>query len=284
MQQVHIFSDIENNFTDTRTFKEKSADILSMMVKDLFFGVQTIYNQYFTPQEFYDSYCYLDKEKLEWQENEGLILLIHGLLGHPSHWVGHVEEIKKGSINFLINAPFVFKQGNCSLEEAAGPILEIAKQYILDNPGKPICIFSASNGARISNYIDIHLREYNVNMIISSIAGAHLGSKKMNFINQVPIIRSFFDENLRSELSYESDHAKDMIESLRRKIGMGTREYYFFASTEDYLVTPYTSSLPNLFQKEKYFLIHGEGHGSIPFKVRKTQVQFCINRLSRFIK
>lgn len=264
---------------DSRTISEKSSDILSMVCKDLVYGFKIIHNELKTQDDFYNKYTTIQRDQFEWKNNKGLILLIHGLFGHPSHWLSHIEEIQNNSNEFLIKAPLVFKRGNCSLEAAAKPILELVQDYLDDNPGKPICILSASNGARISNYIDINLRNYPVDLIISTIAGAHLGSTKMNLINQIPIVRSLFDERLRGELSYQSQLTQIMVEEMKKKIEQGSRKYSFFATREDCLVTPFTSSLPQLDHKEKFFLLQGEGHGSIPNRVKKTQIQLCLKQL-----
>jgi len=261
---------------DERSLIKKIAHKLKAAFKELFFGLIIVFNRfktsYFKKEEFV-----FPNEMQKWDATKkGLFLCIHGLNDHPSIWEYHIKNLKNKNLNIEIKAPYVCYSGNCSLEKAAIPILDFLINYIDINPGKPICILGVSNGARIADYIDVALREREVNIKISTVSGAHYGTTKMNLLNKLQFATNLFDDHLKNEMCYGSENVRGIISSMRKKIEKGSRSYDFYSTTEDYIVTPFYSALPVIHQNESHYLVHGEGHASIVSKTRKHQLHTCV--------
>ncbi|MEC7838667.1 MAG: hypothetical protein VX777_01355 [Chlamydiota bacterium] len=267
---------------DNRHWFTKIYDKLKASTKELICGLTIVLNRTIANYRQQEEFV-VPSEKQAWDhKKKGLFLCIHGLQDHPSVWKYHIKLLKKLNLEVEIKVPYVRFKGNCSLETAAKPILHLLLDYIKSNPGKPICILGVSNGARIADFIDLSLRDVDVNIKISTIAGAHYGSTKMNYLNKWAVTEKIFDEYLRSEMQYGSHNVRDVISSMRKKISVGSRSYDFYATTEDYIVTPFNSSLPIINQNENYYLLHGEGHASIVWKTRKHQIDSCTEWMRQF--
>ena len=135
-----------------------------------------------SPFNSFRKYYSVSPENSWKEDNQGLYLLIHGLMGHPSIWNSHLAKLHQIHPEAEIKAPFVAHKGNCSLEEASASLLKMVKDYAKRNSGKPICLIGVSNGARIAAYLETTLRKEDLNpkIKVSAIAGPFLGTKVIN--------------------------------------------------------------------------------------------------------
>lgn len=267
----------KNLIQDGRSWILKFYHRISSIVLEFFSVITLFFNRIKATIFKKKEYVVPGTQKLNWPKtNRGLCILIHGLRAAPSDWEGHIKALKKRVSDIEIIAPYIYKKGNCSLEDAAQPVLELVKDYIKHHPENPICLMGASNGGRIAGYIDVKLRDLNVNIKVSTIAGAHYGSKLATFVAKIPLIRKILSKDLKSELSYGSFQVREILEAMKEKVTIGSRSYDFYATTEEYMVTPFISCLPRICQGEKYHIVYGHGHCSIVKKVRNHQIDTCL--------
>lgn len=209
----------------------------------------------------------LDKISRIWKkENEGLFVLIPGLNGNPNLIAtSYAEAIKKAHPNkYEIRVPHVPHRGNCSIEKAFTPILSMVRDYIHKNPGKPVCLIGHSNGGRIAAFVETGLRNEDVNIKVTGIAGAFFGSSNMTTLNNYNIAPYIADEALSAEMPEGSNKAKEIISSMQKTPTKGTRDYTFYATANDVVVTPFSSSFPKVHHgNPKYHLVTGHDHASI---------------------
>ncbi len=219
-------------------------------------------------------------KKVDWShKSDTLFVLVHGLRGHPSVWEAHVNLIKTHP-KFDVFAPFVPFQGNCSLEEAATPILPNILAYTKTHPGNPICLLGVSNGSRIVTWLETELREKapTTAVKVSTIAGVHFGSSVITLLEQFGFGRLLFHPAILQELAYGSRKAKELMEKVQKPLPpeVADRDYEFYAATADMHVPNIDSSLPILNRGEHFHLIHGHGHNSIVAAIAKQQIDSCL--------
>lgn len=216
-------------------------------------------------------------------DNKGLIVFIHGLNSTPETgrnlYKKEIENQAKGK--FEVWVPSVPKQGNCSLEEAAKPILEMIEKYIETNPGKPVQLIGHSNGGRIIAYIETHLRNKEVDMRITGIAGAFFGSKLINLYTPIGTTNFFFSPHILRDLKTDSKKSKELINEMRKEVTIGSREYTFYATVNDLAIPNFTSCLPNIQQNEKCHVLKGCGHSDIQKVVCKKEIEKVIDFLRK---
>jgi len=223
---------------------------------------------------------------IEWQkESRGLVVLVHGLRSFPAAWFSQIKLLKRyPKVDLFV--PSVTKQGMCSLEEAADPILKTLQDYAAKNPGRPISVLGVSNGSRIATWLDVKMRKYfpKTPMRISTIAGVHFGSSQMNLMKRLGVAKWLYPVSLREELAYGSKKAKELLAKvstpLPRKCAL--RSFEFFATTEDLLIPDNESSLPELGLGEKRYLLHGHSHDSIVTAVAESQIKGLISWMRQF--
>lgn len=261
---------------DNRSIAKKIWHVICTIVRECLAGIAILYRK--IKSFFTTAPEYLPPNKTpSWRENScGLILLIHGLHNHPSIWEGYIQALRSKKLEIDICAPAIPKEGDCTLEKAAKPVVAIAKNYLQKHPGKPICLLGISNGARIATYVDVQLRKYPVDILVSTIAGAHLGTKCANFIAKVPLINRLYSTSIKKELAYKSDTSRRLIDALRKPISVGSRKYDFYAATEDHVIVPYKLSLPIIDHGESHHILNGVGHLSILPATQKRQINACI--------
>jgi hypothetical protein len=219
--------------------------------------------------------CTPNGEKQSWNpDNRGLFVVLHGLKGSPVYAaVTYQEKIHKLHGNkYEVRVPFVPKKGNCSLTEAADPILAIVLDYIEQNPGKPICLIGTSNGARIAAYIETRLRHLNVNIRVTGIAGVFYGSSSMNTIASLNIAQLVLHPSVIADLMVGSDTSKSLIEAMQAPLETGTRTYEFYATVNDAYIPNFSSCFP-VVPNAKYNLHSGQDHKSLQVAVRDEELQ-----------
>lgn len=209
--------------------------------------------------------------------SEGLYLFIHGLKGHPTVWKDYTKRLTKEKPQCDVIAPYVHLRGNCPLENAAEPVLQIVREYIKDNPGKPLYITGTSNGGRIAAYIETHLDPEQMNgcsLHFVSVAGVHAGTKRVEILpRNNRVVNKVIDPELVEEFRYNGSFAQGLHQKLQQKqkqwknYGI-TVTHRYYASKEDTEVTPTHSALPKLDDgNTSYQILEGESHGSIVKKV-----------------
>jgi hypothetical protein len=207
-------------------------------------------------------------EKHEWkiENNKGLYVVIHGLNASPktTAW-NYVSQIKKEHPNtYEIRAPHVHEKGNCSLKDAAKPILKMVNSYIAKNPGKPIHLIGTSNGARIAAFVEVALRKKNVNIRITAVAGVFFGSKTMEILTKWPLVRAQFHNSIIQDFKIASKRSKNLIEKMREPVTIGSRSYEFYATPNDESMPNRSSSLPREIPGATYHpFVSGQSHISI---------------------
>ena len=211
------------------------------------------------------------------KENKGLYIAIHGLRGRPNIWSNQLVTLRKKQPGYEIRVPFVPKGGNCPLSEAVEPIEAMIRSYITEHPDKPVCLLGVSNGARIAAELEVRLRDTKTPVKISCIAGVLSGTKRLHDVYWLAKI--IYTTPLIDELLYQSRTVLHLLNRMRGQLPYGVeRSYDFYASPNDIQIKPYTGSFPILSHKDvKYYVVHGENHGSIASRVSDIQTKRCMD-------
>jgi hypothetical protein len=174
--------------------------------------------------------------------------------------------------------------------EASKPIEKIARKYIdyqIQMKEKcviPLTLHGYSNGARIAfnilnNLIDPDLenrlksKHLRLSITFISVSGLLNGTKSWHFriINQVALLKWIFQHILKIdpqvfvEFQYNHKHYEKLKERARqiRHSEHISLKYEFYASRDDEMITPCSSSLPILGKNEKHVILKRQGHLSI---------------------
>ncbi|MFT4553172.1 MAG: hypothetical protein ACI9S8_001808 [Chlamydiales bacterium] len=226
-------------------------------------------------------------------ETGALIVLIHGLNGHPSILDGHYDFFQNRSVT--IYQPYVWKKGYCPLEEAAASIYENVLAWAKQYPQKPLVFVGVSNGARLSGYISAKLvKSGNITnpIKVSSIAGPFRGTRMLGISEReevkggrisktVDIIKSVFGvlymgRELAEELRYKSGRAKRLMENMRDAAATHPVSYDFYATKADSRVTCLDAALPERVEGAYYEIMEMEGHSSIVRAIKERQGERCM--------
>ncbi len=258
---------------DHRATWKKIVDLVVSLVRELFYGLSLFYHWVF------GSHPQRGVRELALQpESRGLFVLIHGLHGKPEIWASQLALLQEERADLF--APDVHATGICSLEEAANPLLPVLVDYARRNPAKPICLLGVSNGSRIATWLETRLRQETPQtaIMVSTIAGVHLGSSRMNLVHDWRVANWVYPAVLREELRYGSSTARRLLDQVMAPLpaGCAPRNYEFYATTEDQSVPDLDSSLPELNKGERYHLIHAHSHDSIVAAVAEQQVRSCL--------
>ncbi len=254
---------------DKRSSWEKKLDRVLSLFREVRYGCSFVYHYLFSAK------YHLCGEKRVWnKESKSLCVLVHGLRSHPCIWRPQIKLLKKHpEIDLFV--PFVPKKGNCSLEDAAIPILPTILDYAKQHPGKPICLMGVSNGSRIVTWLETQLREKAPRSAVrvSTIAGIHFGTPRVNWLEKYRLAVCFLKPVIREELSFGSQKAQDLMQKVLKPLPPNTapRSWDFSASTEDFQVPHLGTSLPNLPGATRH-ICHGYGHTSIVGAVAEEQI------------
>lgn len=296
---IYTHKDLPIKFVDTRSPLQKVKDEVFGELRNLNFFFKELKGKYssFFNRKQPKEYCDPDKPETwrTWEKQSvGLHLFIHGFRGHPSIWERYIKTLKINNGQADIRAPFVPKTGDCSLEQASASIKNIAKSYLLDQIAEKendlisLNITGVSNGGRVALNIldglideDIEnaLKEKNLKVVIkvNSIAGVLRGTTNwsLRFANLCKFTRWIAEDILKispealNEFQYESETSTQLLDKTRtiQNSEQVAYKFDFYATTEDHLVEPYTSSLPVLGKGEGHHIIHAEGHIGIVDRV-----------------
>lgn len=265
---------------DKRSSWVKKQDRLLSIFRELRYGCSFVYHYLFSAK-----YHHCGEKRVWNKESKSLCVLVHGLRSHPCIWRPQLELLKRHpEIDLFV--PFVPKKGNCSLEEAAVPILPTILDYAEQHPGKPICLMGVSNGSRIVTWLETQLREKAPRSAVrvSTIAGIHFGSPVVNWLEKYKLAFLILKPVIRKELAFGSQKAKDLMEKVTKPLPPNTapRSWDFSATTEDLQVPHLGTSLPNLPGATRH-IRHGHGHSSIVEAMAEEQIRSYVKWMGHFL-
>jgi hypothetical protein len=255
---------------DQRSCGMKLVDLIISIFRHALYSVKFAYQKRTMKNR---QYC---EQNIQWSpQSKGLVVLLHGLNSDPAVWHSQLSLLSKET-EISTFAPVVPNRGMCSLSAAAAPILPTVLDYIAKNPQKPVCILGFSNGSRIATWLETRLR-YQAPLapvMVSTIAGVHLGSHRVDLMNTCRLPNYFFPETLRSELTYNNPYAIELLNAVRAPLPLhcAPRKYEFYATTEDILVPDLDSSLPQIHKGERHYVVHGQSHGSLVSAIAQKQI------------
>ncbi len=259
-------------YYDHRESWRKPIDLIVSLFRQLHYSFSVLYYQLFCLDPQHGKHEIKCKDK-----SQGLVVLVHGLRNTPAAWHSQLSLLDRHPIDVF--APFVHERGMCSLEEAAAPLLPILENYTKNNLGKPLCLLGTSNGGRIVAWLETELRRIApaTPVKVSTIAGVHLGSSRMNLLKDLGLAKYFYPSALQEELPYNSGKAQELLNRIKAPLPEGCkRSYEFYATTEDLSIPNLDSSLPKLNRGESVHVVHGHSHSSIVTAVAEKQISSCL--------
>ena len=268
--QPYCYTQAESNYA-LKSLCERMVNVALMIARTvkfiLFIAPSFIYHLVHP----HPAYCN-PAEQREWREdNEGLYVFISGLKSHPIWAEGHRSRLEREQPNMEVRIPSIPHNGDCSLEEAAQPIVEMIRDYIQQNPGKPICLIGTSNGGRIAAKVETALRGEGAPIRVSALAGVFFGSQRMDRLAHWHIADYLFNPAVVQELQTGSEVSIALIEAMRAETE-DPRAYEFFASANDEFIPNFSSCLPIFGRGETFRVVEGENHFSITHSARREQL------------
>jgi hypothetical protein len=268
---IHRSSYVQTSFESQ--YKELPA---SERLGNLF---RTIYNSSLfylsvTPRVIRSLLSTSSEVERSWKEdNQGLFMIIPGLSEKPHFFsISYLEQIEKDHPGkYEIRVPNVVNTGNCSLEDAAEPILKTVLDYIEKNPGKPINLIGTSNGGRIAAYIETHLRNKHVSIRLTGIAGIFFGSQLMTQADRFYVTRLLFHPEIVEDFKEGSAKAQELIQKMQEPLLIGERSYEFYATANDSMIPNFSSCFPNL-PEARYHLLTGQDHASLGSSIQSEEL------------
>lgn len=272
-------SDTLRSRLDNRTLAEKVIDFALSIIRQIGHTLGLLFHLLFIskPQDV--------NRAIKAKENSrGLVVLVHGLISTPSTWFHQLKLLEQHE-EIDVFAPVVPKRGVCALRDAAEPILSSILSYIDTYPEKPISLLGVSNGSRIATWLEVQLRERapRTPVMVSTIAGVHLGSSKVDLLEKLGIGNWILNPTVIEELKYQSKTAQNLLNQVAAPLptNCAAREYEFYATLDDTFVPNLDSSLPTIYKNERTYLLHGESHESIVGAVAKVQIDSCFRWILR---
>lgn len=232
------------------------------------FYCNVVPNLFVKPNEKYSKIIYPNKsnsyDKIEWNNSsDGLIIVIHGLLGSPKT-LGYEIAKKISFINdgeqyqikkyYDVILPIIPFGGNCDLVTASKPLYELILDYIYSTDltnsfnkskkykSKPIHLISCSNGCRIASWIECELRNININIKLTCIAGAFGGSIVIDKFDW--ILGIILDKNIIKDLATNSDTNSKLVKKINSELVLGSRDYEFYGTANDWYIPNFNDCFP----------------------------------------
>lgn len=177
--------------------------------------------------------------------------MIHGLLGSPKtlgYEIAKKISLSKNNNKYEILLPIIPSKGNCSLESAVKPLYNIILDYVQLNPSKSVHLISCSNGCRIASWIECELRNIDVNIRLTCIAGAFGGSVLIDKCS-IPL-SLILSTDIITELSTNSETNNQLIEKINSKLIIGTRFYEFYGTANDWYIPNFNTCYPIIKQNK----------------------------------
>lgn len=206
-----------------------------------------------------------------------LVVCIHGLNNNPSQFKIIVDELQnKNLTDTAIFVPQVLLKGNAKLDEMVKPIYKEIKKWAKTGDDNELVFVGISNGGRISRELIAKLansgHSEKINKIrFISIVGACKGTPLVNLVNKLGLSR-LISKNIAEEMPVDSKRNQQLDRDWLEGLSKGPkREYTFFASPHDWVVTNYDSTLMAVEkQNAQYAIVPGHGHNSIVNAVSKA--------------
>ncbi|WP_068469594.1 esterase/lipase family protein [Candidatus Protochlamydia phocaeensis] len=211
------------------------------------------------------------------QTSAGLFLFIHGLRGTPLCWAPYLNRLQQDNPEAHCIAPHVPERGNCSLETAAEPFVEMIRHYAAKFPGQPIHLIGVSNGGRIVSYLENQLTPEDLQgrrLNVVSIAGVHYGTPLIDQAAKWRVLPFLgLHPRIAEDLKWESLSAQRLLQQWRNKqltwqqAGISVR-HFFCATVDDEKLWQAYGSLPLLQEEgsghlDTYQLYNGQTHQTI---------------------
>lgn len=211
-------------------------------------------------------------------ESSALYVFAHGLRSSPYVWMDYIQEIRKQTHKVHIVAPYILNGGNCTLVDAADPIVALVKHYIAKFPDRPINFIGTSNGGRIISYLETKLDPKEMGrseLSVASIAGVHFGTKLINGLDRCHMVPlTCLRSQASRELMWGSECATQLLTDwqAKQKVWQESQvkvRHLFSITMEDEKILSRESSLPNLKSREvDYQIIVAHNHQSVVSGVR----------------
>jgi len=230
-----------------------------------------------------------------------LIVCLHGLNNSPRQFNRILAELKKYDLSETdIYIPKILDKGNASQSEMVeDSYAEILKWSQLKGENKKLSFLTVSNGAKIGNGIIAKLMnddnfgkfatpnnwvwgkklaiENKITINFVSIVGANFGSSLVDLAKRLHL-SWILSKNIAAEMGTKSNCIRNIREKLQTEKAKNCQfkiNSYYFASTCDWQVNNYSSTLPEPLvthanRRFFYAIIPGHGHNSIVNKIAKS--------------
>lgn len=234
---------MEKNYA-SKSLTVKISNVIKMMGRGMYFGTAISSTKLNHSTDLIDFNTPFVRS---WSPtSQGLYVIIHGLKGHPMSLGYPISNaIHAAELNYDVIVPKVPRGGNCSLNEAADPILALTENYVRHHAGKPIHIIAASNGCRIASYIETRLRNADVHIRITAIVGAYGGSRWVNRL--APLLsRTVLDPVIVEDLCLNSNTNSQLQADMLETVSQGSRTYEFYATANDWYIPNIDDCFPSV--------------------------------------
>ena len=268
---------------DPRSSFARVVDIVASIFRQIWYVIVTWSYHLFGPEQ---QFCGM---QITWNaDSKALVVGAYGTKSRPSAFLEQ-HSLLAAHPNIDVFIPRVPHGGACSLEDAAQPILDHVLDYILYHPSNPVCFIGASNGGRLNMWMETELRVRHPGtpVMVSNIAGAHLGTSRMNLLRSLGIADWWFPSVFVDELSLNSEKAQWLLRRVRQALpeGCAPRKYDFAATVDDLIVPNLESSIPDIgdhLQVANPIVVSGHSHDSLIAAVAEQQVRRVVAWIQEF--
>lgn len=217
----------------------------------------------------------------EWKENSsGLVLMLHGLRGHPAQFDSHVRSLRKHE-NLDVKVPFILEKGDCSVEDMLEPLKQMIDEYITtqnkDENEIKISLVGISNGGRLSIKLTEWLKESHPDVQLLTLASAPV-LHGTGIADSIGFRMQGFSESVKEDFKYENKD-KEWVHQATSDLPANFKVRTFIG-LEDSLVFPTTACLvgaDNLTDggrgKTTNYFYKNQGHTSILMGSEKDQMR-----------
>lgn len=204
-----------------------------------------------------------------------LVVLVHGLRGHPSGFKSYVDEIKRISRDAMVVVPHVRNKGLCTLDEASEDITKTVEHFLDKCEDRiPVWLIGTSNGGRIVANVESKMR-HRPSDIHTIIMGAPIGgSMSMSLVHAIsPALAEWlFPNGLAKELHPDSVRVKQLLDAIAEEIPSASprvkRTYACIVTLDEHNIWPPNYALPLLKCPTEYLYTYGVGHSALPTYAR----------------
>lgn len=282
-RSTHIFSEEEilQEAQVNLPFALRIIFSIIAIAKDIFFVISIYLHRYFEEKAEYAEAAQLSSNPFDRSE-DSLCVCLHGLnassYGFDSLHDKILEEPRLR--NMRVYRPIVPERGNCSLTEAATPILRDIRDWAQAHPDKKIHLIGVSNGGRLAGFLGSHLRgilnvsnPIDVHSMAAPFYGTevlgrnnasvqHIGHVAWNLLVDCPLTNMFFERVVVEEMRYGANRAKSVIQDMR-VAGSNGVSFTFYGSVVDEIVRPLQVCIPKGIPNSRALICETEGHSSI---------------------